>query len=283
MGFITNKNPPLDKAAEKNDYVPMTTTDIAPIDIEAGLERELEYLTLQAKWTRPMRLDLYRRAGLTRRDKIADVGCADGLITAEIAGRTRGEVVGLDISAESIARARENHAGIDKIDFKVGDFQKLPFKRGELDAVVTNFTLMWVERPERAVKEAVRVLKKGGVFLATGEPDYGGRIDLPEELSLKSFWADSIRKKGGEPFFGRRLVSLFRSAGLKDVEAGVHPSFWTGEESGGDDIDLYLDDLGRWLAAAGVDPGPVIKKERAAIKNGLRLVFMPVFWAMGVR
>ncbi|MBN1572363.1 MAG: class I SAM-dependent methyltransferase [Deltaproteobacteria bacterium] len=263
---------------------------MAPInhfDINAELERELEYLALQARWTRPMRLDLYRRAGLMRREKIADIGCADGLITAEIAGRTRGKVVGIDISVEAIARAREKYLEIepesDKIDFKVGDFQNLPFRRGELDAVTTNFTLMWVERPERAVKEAARVLKKGGVFLATGEPDYGGRIDLPEELSLKDFWADSIRKKGGDPFFGRRLVSLFRSAGFKEIEAGVHPSFWTGEGGDKGDLNIYLDDLGWWLSAAGRDPGPIIKRERAAIKNGLRLVFMPIFWATGVK
>lgn len=251
--------------------------------MDAELERELEYLALQAKWTRPMRIDLYRRAGLTRRERILDVGCADGLITAEIAGRTRGGVVGLDISADAVARARERYPDIEpEVDFRVGDFQKLPFRRGKLDAVVTNFTLMWVESPKRAVKEAARVLKKGSVFLATGEPDYGGRIDLPDELSLKDFWVDAIRAKGGDPLFGRRLVSLLRSAGLKDVEAGVHPSFWTGEE-GGDDINVYLEDLGRWLAAAGIDPKPVIKKERAAIKKGERLVFMPIFWAMGVR
>ncbi len=248
------------------------------MNIDIGLERELQYLALQAKWTRPMRLDLYRRAGLTRRKKIADIGCADGLITAEIAGRTKGEVVGLDTSADAIARAREKYPNIE---FRVGDFQKLPFRRGKLNAVVTNFTLMWVERPERAVAEAARVLKKGGVFLATGEPDYGGRIDLPEELSLKDFWTDIIREKGGDPHFGRRLVSLFRSAGLKDVEAGVHPSFWTGEEGG--DLEIYMDDLSWWLTKAGRDPKPVIKRERAAIKRGLRLVFMPVFWAMGLK
>lgn len=256
---------------------------INDVAMDEKLKMELKYLALQAKWTRPMRIQLYRRADLIRRGRILDVGCSDGLITAEIAKRTGSVVVGVDILNEAIERARENHP---EVEFRIGDFMELPFRKKSFDAVITSFTLLWVERPGQALNEAMRVLKKGGIFLALGEPDYGGRLDWPEGLSLKEFWVDAITAKGGDPHFGRKLKSHLVAAGLKNVEVGVHSSIWTGDGSGeavGDDLDVYLDDLGRCLTATGVDAKPIIREERRAIESGGRLVFMPIFWGMGER
>ncbi len=202
-------------------------------------DRELSYLGLQAGWTRAMRVHLYRRIALMARRRILDIGCADGLITAEIAARTRGEVIGIDIRPERVGEARRNHPDID---FRAADAHELPFDDGAFDAVITNFTLMWTERPGRAMAEAARVLKSGGAFLASGEPDYGGRIDEPGSLSaLTGAWAESIGADGGDPFFGRRLKGLLAGSGLRSVEVGVIPSVW--EPSPGDELEAYLDCL----------------------------------------
>lgn len=243
-------------------------------------DRELTYLGLQAGWTRAMRVHLYRRIALMGRRRILDIGCADGLITAEIAGRTKGEVTGIDISPERVDEARRNHPDIA---FRETDAHDLPFGDGSFDAVVTNFTLMWTERPERVMAEVVRVLKNGGAFLASGEPDYGGRIDEPESLSaLAGAWAESIVADGGDPFFGRRLKGLMTGSGLRSVEVGVMPSVW--EPEAGDELEAYLDCL-RYLfsgrAAGGLDIDEIIKRERQAARSGARLVFLPIFWGIG--
>jgi SAM-dependent methyltransferase len=242
------------------------------------LDKELRYLRLQAKWTRPARVNLYRTVSLVNRKKILDVGCADGFITSEIAGRTRGEVLGFDISEDYISAARSNYP---EILFEVGDFLGLPFGRGEFDAVITNFTLMWVGEPLAAVKEALRVLKKGGVFLATGEPDYGGRIDWPPECNIGQLWTENIQSQGGDPFFGRRLKECLVSGGLKNVnvEVGVFPSLWEGEDE--ENLDDYLDSLKFFFRGTKADLDKLIKLEKRSIEGKSRLVFLPIFWGMG--
>ena len=244
--------------------------------MHTDLDRELRYLRLQAKWTRQARINLYRRASLINRERILDVGCADGFITSEIAGRTKGEVVGLDISSEYISAARSNHP---EISFEVGDFLDLPFDKGEFDAVITNFTLMWVKDPVAAIRSAARVLKKGGVFLATGEPDYGGRIDWPPECSVTEFWIENIRGGGGDPFFGRKLRDYLVSGGLKNVEVGVLPSLWEGDD--GKNLSDYLDSLRYFFEGTKADLKKIIKLEKKSIEKESRLVFLPIFWGMG--
>ncbi len=240
------------------------------------LDRELRYLRLQAKWTRPARVNLYRTISLVNRKRILDVGCAEGLITSEISGRTKGEVVGLDVLKDYISTARSNYP---EILFEVGDFLDLPFGRGEFDAVITNFTLMWVGDPLAAVKESLRVLKKGGVFLATGEPDYGGRIDWPPECNVGEFWIENIRGGGGDPFFGRKLKDSLVSGGLRNVEVGVFPSLWEGEDE--ENINDYLDSLRYFFKDTKADLNKIIELENKSIEKKSRLVFLPIFWGIG--
>lgn len=249
---------------------------INDIIMQPDPDRELRYLRLQAGWTRPARINLYRTASLLNRKKILDVGCADGFITSEITKRTKGEVVGLDISNEYISAARSINP---EIKFEVGDFLELPFGKGEFDAIVTNFTLMWVRDPVAAIKSAVRALKKGGVFLATGEPDYGGRIDWPPECSVGEFWIENIRGGGGDPFFGRRLKESLISGGLKNVKVGVFPSLWEGEDE--ENLDDYLDSLKFFFRDTKADLEKIIKLEKKSIGEKSRLVFLPIFWGMG--
>jgi len=228
-----------------------------------------------------MRVHLYRKIGLNARRNVLDIGCADGYITAQIAERTRGRVVGIDLSPERIAAAGENHAGIA---FRTADAHDLPFDDGTFDAVITNFTLMWAKRPDRVLAEAGRVLAPGGAFLMSGEPDYGGRIDEPPALSsLAGAWISSIRADGGDPFLGRRLKGLLAGAGFDAVEVGFRPSIWEGAVKG-DEFSTYLDSLRHFLAGrteGELDIDQIVSREKEAARAGTRLVFLPIFWGVG--
>ena len=64
------------------------------------------------------------------------------------------------------------HAGEAKslypgIEFHTGDAEALPFADARFDAAIANFGIHHVERPERAIAEARRVLKRGGTFAFT--------------------------------------------------------------------------------------------------------------------
>src|SRR5215470_12935798 len=77
---------------------------------------------------------------------VLDVGCGNGKITAEIAGRLRqGSVVGVDSSAEMIAFASQ-HFGLaaqPNLRFQVADARRLPFQQ-EFDLVVSFNAVHWI-------------------------------------------------------------------------------------------------------------------------------------------
>jgi ubiquinone/menaquinone biosynthesis C-methylase UbiE len=94
---------------------------------------------------------------------ILDVGCGPGYVSS--AATERGAIpTGLDFSQEMLAIAKKM---FPKIEFRQGDAQNLPFNDAIFDRVVTNFALLHVAEPERAMAEAARVLKSGGRFAFT--------------------------------------------------------------------------------------------------------------------
>ncbi len=96
-------------------------------------------------------------------ERVLDVGCGDGRITAEIADRVpRGSVLGIDPSSRMIDFARE-HCRRGNLAFEIGDACALP-QRGEFDLVVSFNALHWVPEPDqpRALRSIGDVLKPGG-------------------------------------------------------------------------------------------------------------------------
>ena len=90
-------------------------------------------------------------------DRILDLGCGTGHLTAQIAD-AGAEVVGIDSSEDMVRVASENYPNIR---FEVADARSLPFK-GEFDAVFSNAVLHWVRPPEAVVESVRRALSPGG-------------------------------------------------------------------------------------------------------------------------
>lgn len=232
----------------------------------------------QARWTRSIRSRLYRQAELWRADLVLDVGCGTGAITEEVARSTGGQVIGLDLDPAMVRYAANR---IHDVQWVMGDAHCLPFPAKIFDLVLCNFLLLWVERPAVAVEEMARVVRDGGAVLATTEPDYGGRIDFPEDITLGPLMEESLRREGAHPRMGRRLKALFSAAGL-EVETGVIASMW-------DDRQLREEFEGEWdfifetlkNVASEAELAGYQKRAWRALDEGERLIFMPNFWALG--
>lgn len=234
--------------------------------------------TRQARWTQAVRHQLYRQVNLLRAKRVLDVGCGTGVITEEMAARCKGQVIGVDIDPAMIAFAQARGS---QAEYRVGDAHQLGFPDSHFDVVACHFLLMWVKDPALAVREMARVTRPGGALLACAEPDYGGRIDYPEELPLARWQAEALRREGADPFIGRKLRALFTQAGLS-AKGGVIPSLW-------DNQTLRAEFEAEWAlmerTLAGIVSEDELKRYKQrdwqAIEDGQRLIFMPIFYAVG--
>jgi SAM-dependent methyltransferase len=100
-------------------------------------------------------------------ERILDLGCGDGVLTAQIAARGA-TVVGVDASPEMVAAAVA--AGLDA---RVVDARALRFDR-EFDAVFSNAVLHWIPEADAVLKGVARALKPGGRFVA----EFGGHTNV---------------------------------------------------------------------------------------------------------
>ena len=98
-------------------------------------------------------------------ETVLDIGCGvggDTLVAARLVGPT-GRVVGIDVTAEMIARAHANLAltGLANVGFAVASAEALPFPDGEFEVALSNGVFNLLIDKEQALSEAYRVLKPG--------------------------------------------------------------------------------------------------------------------------
>ena len=98
--------------------------------------------------------------------RLLDLGCGTGHQMADLRGRGF-EVTGVDGSAEMLGHARENNPDAE---LHQADVDRLPLPDGSFDYVLCIEVLRYLPEPARAVAEMARVLKPGGVALATATP-----------------------------------------------------------------------------------------------------------------
>jgi SAM-dependent methyltransferase len=106
-------------------------------------------------------------------ERILDVGCGTGQLTAEIT-QFGAEVVGIDSSPDMISTAREN---FPQLRFEVADVTALNFDN-EFDVVVSNAALHWVRDQPAAIASIARALKPRGRLVL----EMGGRGNLDRLL-----------------------------------------------------------------------------------------------------
>lgn len=94
-----------------------------------------------------------------------DVGCGDGLLASELADCC-GEVVGIDVDAPTLARARAKH-GRPNLTFVEADVMNCPFDPASFDFISTIATLHHLPL-EPALERLKQLLRPGGVLSVVG-------------------------------------------------------------------------------------------------------------------
>jgi SAM-dependent methyltransferase len=157
-------------------------------------------------------------------DRVLDLGCGPGTITADLATLVSpGRVTALEItdSALDLARAEIARRELTTVDFVVGDVHALEFADDSFDVVHAHQVLQHVADPVAALREMRRVTRPGGV-IAVRDSDYAAFTwypQLPELDEWMALYQKVARGNGGEPDAGRRLLAWAHAAGLTDVTA----------------------------------------------------------------
>jgi ArsR family transcriptional regulator len=162
---------------------------------------------------------------------VADIGCGDGYLTLEAARWAR-RVVGIDRSDSVLERAKElaERRQVTNVQWKKGDLARLPLRDASIDVALLSQALHHASEPERALAEAVRILRPGGSVLV---------------LDLRAHDQAWVRSRFGDRHLGfsdAQLQALLHDAGLAEIKVGV------GARRKGDPFTV--------LIASGVKPTP---------------------------
>jgi len=110
---------------------------------------------------------LLRDMDFKENPKVLDLACGTGLSTFQLIDWLDGvgEFHGLDFSSEMIRRAEANASELGySVDFLVGDAEELDYPDDSFDAIISNMSFQMFPDKLKALKEAFRILKPGGMF-----------------------------------------------------------------------------------------------------------------------
>ena len=164
-------------------------------------------------------------AAIVPGERVLDVACGTGALTRAVAARlgSSGSVIGLDVNDGMLAVARRKAPGLD---WRQGRAEALPFEGESFDAVVSQFGLMFFEDRRAALREMVRVLRRGGrLAVAVWDaldraPGYAALTGLLRRL-FGDRAADALRAPFalGDP---SALRSLFETADISSTALTTH-------------------------------------------------------------
>ena len=231
-------------------------------------EKAKSYGLLTGRITARFVEPLLDAAGVAAGIRVLDVGTGPGY-AAERAAERGAVSTGVDIADEVVALARRRHR---RIRFVRGDAEDLPFAKGSFDALMCNFAINHLPRPERAIREFARVVVPGGgIALSAWE--------LPEPNRFLGILVDALRAcgvtsqqgahAGPDPYRfsdDDEFRGLLRGAGLEGVE--VRSVSLSQRVSDGDE--LWEGMLGGSVRTAGLvmrQPPPTRGRIRAAVER----------------
>jgi SAM-dependent methyltransferase len=228
---------------------------------------------------------LCEAAELAAGERVLDVACGNGNAALAAAHRFC-RVAGVDYVPALLQRARERAAAERlNIDFVEGDAEQLPFPAESFDAAISTFGVMFAPDQERAARELLRVVRRGGkVALANWTPEgfvgrmlltVGKHVPPPAGVASPAYWGNEARLRELFPdvsrLHTRRRNFLFRYESFphfidtfRDYYGPIHKAYAALDVAGRDRLTEDLRELvaqfqGPTMAKALAIPGEYLE------------------------
>jgi SAM-dependent methyltransferase len=184
-------------------------------------------------------------AALRPGETVLDLGSGagfDAFLAAREVGPT-GRVIGVDMTDEMLARARENAArtGLTHVEFRKGLIEALPVDDASVDVVISNCVINLVPDKAAVYREAARVLRPGGRLVVSDVV-----LDAPLPAAVAESAAAFTGCVAGATLRADYLRTI-AEAGLVDVEVLTDRGFGTIV------LDVIPPELREQARAAGID------------------------------
>lgn len=181
-------------------------------------------------------------AAIQAGDTVLDLGSGAGF-DAFLAAREVGEdgkVIGVDMTAEMVTKARENarKAGFANVEFRLGEIENLPAADSSVDLILSNCVINLSPDKERVFAETYRVLKPGGRVMIS---DIVLQSPLPE-----------VVKNSIEAYVGclagatlkEEYLAMIASAGFEKVEVAEEGKFAVETASSDPIVKSFVEETG---------------------------------------
>jgi ubiquinone/menaquinone biosynthesis C-methylase UbiE len=155
--------------------------------------------------------------------EIIDIGCGTGK-NYEFIKEKCSAYIGVDVSQKQIEQANLTYGQENNVSFFVGDAQNLNFKPGSFDTVIIFGCLHHLQNPKKALKEAFRLLRKGGTILLYEPSKHNLVLRFLRYLFKKfhpAFHPDEVS------FYRNELVALVDEAGFNNTKI-IYQIYLTG-------------------------------------------------------
>lgn len=125
---------------------------------------------------------------------VLDIGCGPGFFSI-IMAQNGHRVTSVDYSDEMLKQAMKNAEDYGVvIKCQRMDAQNLEFEDESFDLIITRNVMWCLEQPERAYKEWLRVLRKGGKIINCDGNHYLDRFDHNYEEAVKEYRKESNKE-----------------------------------------------------------------------------------------
>jgi arsenite methyltransferase len=157
--------------------------------------------------------------GLRAGQTVLDLGSGAGIDCFLAAKRVgaKGAVIGVDMTPEMLAKARENarKGGYRNVEFRLGEIEHLPVGDGSVDVVISNCVINLAPEKGSVYREAFRALRPGGTFAVSDV--VATRPITDQERADPSLWSSCA----SGALEVRKMKSLLRQAGFIDVRVNL--------------------------------------------------------------